>query len=195
MQQQQQQPGQIVAVSQMNSTAAARQTVVPNQQTAVNVSGVLSRIQTSAATTLAAGQIVVAQAGTLQLGGRSLTPAQLNVLKTQALMKRQEQKQEQQQQQLRAKQLLQQQQLQQNNIVAVSSGSIITVSSAAITPAGRTVVTAAAGRPGQIMRLTNVRSMTEPELKVTAPGVVQVQPGASLSTAQLQQLGIQVATP
>ena len=79
MQQQQQQPGQIVAVSQMNSTAAARQTVVPNQQTAVNVSGVLSRIQTSAATTLAAGQIVVtqaggkstlagAQAGTLQLG-------------------------------------------------------------------------------------------------------------------------------
>ena len=134
-------------------------------------------------------------------GGRSLTPAQLNVLKTQALMKRQEQKQEQQQQQLRAKQLLQQQQLQQNNIVAVSSGSIITVSSAAITPAGRTVVTAAAGRPGQIMRQTNVRSMTEPELKamlckqqlkVTAPGVVQVQPGASLSTAQLQQLGIQV---
>merc|ERR1719341_817236 len=33
------------------------------------------------------------------------------------------------------------------------------------------------------------------QLKVTAPGVVQVQPGASLSTAQLQQLGIQVATP
>ena len=131
-----------------------------------------------------------------------MTQAQLNVLKTQALLKRQEQKQEQQQQ-LRAKQLMQQQQ--QNNIVAVSSGSIITVSSAALT-AGRTVTATASsagvGR-GQIVRPTNVRSMTEPELKamlakqqlkVTGPGVVQVQPGASLSTAQLQQLGIQVQT-
>ena len=186
------QQGQIVSVSQMSNSGR-----VGGNQTVVTVSGVLSGLQTtSTLTRLAGGQIVVSQtgksvavgsqSGTLQVAGRSLTPAQIQVLKTQA-MKRQEQ-------QLRARQLLQ-------NSVTVSSGSAASVVSALST--ARTIAATAGIGRGQIVRPTNVRSMTEPELKamlakqqlkVTGPGLVQVQPGASLSTAQLQQLGIQVAT-
>ena len=187
------QQGQIVSLAQLSNSGR-----VGANQTVVTVSGVLSGLQTtSTLTRLAGGQIVVsqtgksvavgAQGGTLQVAGRSLTPAQLQVLKTQA-MKRQEQ-------QIRARQLLQ------------NSAIVSTVSGASVVSTlgtNRTIAaTAGIGRGGQIVRPTNVRSMTEPELKamlakqqlkVTGPGLVQVQPGASLSTAQLQQLGIQVAT-
>lgn len=194
--QQQQQQGQLVSVAQISSSG---RTII--NQAVVTVSGVISGLQTtSTLTRLAGGQIVVsqtgksvavgAQTGTLQVAGRALTPAQLQVLKTQALLKRQEQ-------QIRARQLL------QNNATVASSavGSVVTATSAN-TVARAMAPTAGIGR-GQIVRPTSVRSMTEPELKamlakqhlkVTGPGVVQVQPGASLSTAQLQQLGIQVAT-
>ena len=195
----QQQQGQLVAsASQITNTSRS----VANHAI-VTVSGVLPGLQTtSTLTRLAGGQIIVSQAGksavpgaqtTLQAACRSLTPAQLMVLKTQAVLKRKEQ--------MRARQVL------QNNSLVVSSGGIVSTVATAVTTA-RTIGSTAQGiGRGQIVRptnVTNVRSMTEPELKamlakqqlkVTGPGMVHVQPGASLSTAQLQQLGIQVATP
>ena len=215
-QQQQQQLAQVVAAS----VGQARSTVVT--QAVVTVSGVLSGLTagtTATVTRLAGGQIVVSQAGkpgvglgsqatTLQVASRQLTSTQLQMLKQQALLKR-----NLQEQQLRQKLTLQQQPGQQQqqivgNLVAAGSaagvartivGTTANVTAALGMGRGGTVVAATAGH--QIVR-PNFRSMTEPEikamlakqqLKVTGPGVVQVQPGTQLSTAQLQHLGLQVA--
>ena len=199
--QQQQQQGLVVSGASHVAAGAVNASRVGSvagtaSQAVVTVSGVLTGLQTtSTLTRLAGGQIIVSQAGKTTAAGltsRSLTQAQLMVLKKK--------------EQMRARQVL------QNNSLVVSSGVVASaVSTAAVTTTARMMGTSAAaavatqgvGR-GQIVRPTNVRSMTEPELKamlqkqqlkVTGPSMVHVQPGTSLSTAQLQQLGIQVATP
>jgi hypothetical protein len=236
VQQQQQQLAQVVAAS---VGQAARSTVVT--QAVVSVSGVISGLTAGTTTTVArlsGGQIVMSQAGkpggllaatTSQAAGatagtlvasRQFTPAQLQVLKHQALLKRNLQEQQQLRQKLTLQQqpgqqpAQQQQQPQQpqivGNVVAagpstgVARAVVVTTANVTATAVGvgrgaTQVVAATAGH--QIVR-PNFRSMTEPEikamlakqqLKVTGPGVVQVQPGTQLSTAQLQQLGLQVA--
>jgi hypothetical protein len=127
----------------------------------------------------------------------------------------------QQQQQLSQQQQQKQSGQQQQQIVGsvVSAGPVMAGGGVARALVGSTggVATLGVGRGGgtaaggtlvavtaaghQIVR-PNFRSMTEPEikamlakqqLKVTGPGLVQVQPGTQLSTAQLQHLGLQVA--
>jgi len=131
------------------------------------------------------GQVVITQA-TLQgkqTGAqtvqRQLTPQQLAALKQQAILKKQIQDQQMKQRQLQA------------------GGGIGAAGSKATTMVGTVA------RGGQLVRTGGtVRSMTEAEvkqlmakqqLKVGAGGVVQVPAGTSLTHAQLQQLGIQVA--
>merc|ERR1719367_1183328 len=130
-----------------------------------------------------AGQVVITQA-TLQgkqTGAqtvqRQLTPQQLAALKQQAILKKQIQDQQMKQRQLQA---------------GVGAGG-----------SKATTMVGTVARGGQLVRTGGtVRSMTEAEvkqlmakqqLKVGAGGVVQVPAGTSLTHAQLQQLGIQVA--
>jgi hypothetical protein len=203
VQQQQVQQQQMSSVGQL--TTVNRPIV---SQAIVTVSGLLPGLQqNSTLTRLAGGQIIVSQAGkgALTAGqapvgnalvtGRALTPAQIKVLQAQSVQKRQDHLNRQRQMQLAAG--------------ASGAGSTVTtqtVTSAIVggvtTAATRTVPgTSGIGR-GQIVRPTNFRSLSDidlktmiakQQLKVTGPGIVQVQPG-NLTSAQLQQLGIQVAT-
>jgi len=128
---------------------------------------------------------------TVQVAGRQLTQQQfqvLNIKQQQAKKSQQEQQQQQQKQRLATMSGASPQQQQ-----VTPSGSKVTVAGGMATQRGQQVVK------------QSVRSMTEPEMKAllvkqqlkvgAGGGVVQVPAGTSLSSAQLQQLGIQVANP
>ena len=179
-------------------------------QAVVTVSGVLSGLQQSGTLTrLAGGQIIVSQAGgkavaagqapagSTLVAGRALTQAQIKVLQAQSM-----QKQLHKQRQMQLQQQQQQQQQQQSGVTGVNTVQTTSplVTTALVggvsTATARTVPgTSGIGR-GHIVRPTNFdlkQMIAKQQLKVTGPGIVQVQPG-SLNSAQLQQLGIQVAT-
>jgi len=195
-----QQVGQQQAVLQ-NSVSGSLSVTRPAMQQTVTALSVQDILKNTAVTTIVSGtmtstarlptgQIVMTQAGktvtassTVQVGNRQLTQQQLQALKQQAILKK---NQQEQQNQIK-------QRLAMSNAGGVGSSSKVTMAG---TIQGQTV-----GR-GQMVR-QNVRSMTEPEikallakqqLKVGQGGVVQV-PANTMSAAQLQQLGIQVANP
>jgi len=179
---------------QQTVTALSVQDILKNTVVTTIVSGTPAMFTSGAMTTTArlpTGQIVMTQAGktvtassTVQVGNRQLTQQQLQALKQQTILK----KNNQQEQQNQIKQ-----RLAMSNAGGVASSSKVNMTG---TIQGQTL-----GR-GQMIR-QNVRSMTEPEikallakqqLKVGQGGVVQV-PANTMSAAQLQQLGIQVANP
>ena len=151
---------------------------------------------------LSSGQIIVSQAGravtgpggTVQVTNQRLTPQQLQLLKQQAMNKK-----AQEQQQLKQR------------LASVSSATATVATAGAVTTtlatAGKLTVTGAVpasiGR-GQMINRQTIRNITDPEfkallakqggaVKVGQGGVVQVSAN-SMTAAQLQQLGIQVAT-
>ena len=186
----------------------------------VSTSGGVAAITTAAAAAgssagsrLTSGQILVTQAGksaagqsgAVQVANQRLTPHQLAQLKQQAIQKRAA---EQQKQRLAAA---------ANTATAGASSAATAVSGAAavvttaaaagtskLTVTGAVPGVAAAIGRGQMINRQNIRNITDPEfkallakqsgaVKVGQGGVVQVSAN-SMSAAQLQQLGIQVAT-
>jgi E1A-binding protein p400 len=193
----QQQPTLQNSVSGTPTRPAIQQTVtalsvqeILNKNTVVTtiVSATPTMFTTSTAR-LPAGQIVMTQAGktvtassTVQVGNRQLTPQQLQALKQQTILKKNQQEQ--------------QNQIKQRLAMSSTAGGV--ASSSKVTMA--TTMQGQGLARGQMIR-QNVRSMTEPEikallakqqLKVGQGGVVTV-PANTMSAAQLQQLGIQVA--
>jgi len=171
----------------------------------VNTSSGVAAMSTAAGGRLQSGQIIVTQAGktavaqtgqTLRVANQQLTPQQLALLKQQALNKKVQEAQ--------LKQRLAAASNASSNSTS-SAGGVVTTTAAAgtskvtVTAAAAALPTGAIGR-GQVIARQNVRNITDPEFKallakqkVGQTGVVQV-PANSMSAAQLQQLGIQVAT-
>ena len=153
---------------------------------------------------LASGQIIVSQAGkavagpggTVQVTNQRLTPQQLALLKQQAMNKK-----AQEQQQLKQR-LASVSNATASMATAGSSGGAATTT-VAVGGTGKLTVTGAVpaiGRAGQMIN-RQVRTVTDAEYKTILAkqakagqgGVVQVSAN-SMTAAQLQQLGIQVAT-
>jgi len=180
-------PGMQQTVTALSVQDILKNTVVT---TIVSASGAGQGVMTSSGR-VGSGQIVMTQAGktvtassTVQVGNRQVTQQQLQLLKQQAILKK---NQQEQQNQMKARLAI-------SNAGGVAGSSKVSMAG---TLQGQTLA-----RGGQMIR-QNVRSMTEPEikallakqpLKVGQGGVVQV-PANTMSAAQLQQLGIQVANP
>merc|ERR1719350_2481445 len=184
-QQQQQQHSTAARPMQQTVTALSMADLLKSSGTATSTVVSAVAAPPGVSTGRPAGQVVITQA-TLQgkqTGAqtvqRQLTPQQLAALKQQAIKKQ-----------------IQDQQMKQRQLLAGGAGNSAGGSK------GTTMVGTVA-RGGQLVRTGGtVRSMTEAEvkqlmakqqLKVGAGGVVQVPAGTSLTHAQLQQLGIQVA--
>ena len=151
---------------------------------------------------LSSGQIIVSQAGravagpggTVQVTNQRLTPQQLQLLKQQAMNKK-----AQEQQQLK----------QRLASVSSTAATVATAATTTVTVGGTGKLTVTGAVPasigrGQMINRQTIRNITDPEfkallakqggaVKVGQGGVVQVSAN-SMTAAQLQQLGIQVAT-